>query len=203
MSLISEKKDFKIISNLIPKESSVIDVGCNDGSLLQYLKEKNNINGRGMEIDQDKVQLCLSKGISVIEGDADVDLFDYPDNLFDFSILTYALQATKSPKTVLSQLVRISKKSIISFPNFGHWKIGTSLLLNRKMPVSNKLSYSWHETPNLHFCTINDFIDLCEEIDINIEIKANLKNYKLSKYTGKNFFDSYFSEAGLFLISKR
>ena len=203
MSLISEKKDFKIISDLIPNGSSVIDVGCNDGSLLQYLNEENNINGRGMEIDQDKVQLCLSKGISVIEGDADIDLFDYPDNLFDFSILTYALQATKSPKTVLSQLVRISKKSIISFPNFGHWKIGTSLLLNRKMPISNKLSYSWHETPNLHFCTINDFIDLCEEIDINIEIKGNLKTYKLSKYTGKNFFDSYFSEAGLFLISKK
>tara|TARA_B100001175_G_scaffold50648_1_gene39913 strand:+ start:1244 stop:1855 length:612 start_codon:yes stop_codon:yes gene_type:complete len=203
MSLISEKKDFKIISDLIPNGSSVIDVGCNDGSLLQYLNEENNINGRGMEIDQDKVQLCLSKGISVIEGDADIDLFDYPDNLFDFSILTYALQATKSPKTVLSQLVRISKKSIISFPNFGHWKIGTSLLLNRKMPISNKLSYSWHETPNLHFCTINDFIDLCEEIDINIEIKANLKTYKLSEYTGKNFFDSYFSEAGLFLISKK
>ena len=109
MSLISEKKDFKIISDLIPNGSSVIDVGCNDGSLLQYLNEENNINGRGMEIDQDKVQLCLSKGISVIEGDADIDLFDYPDNLFDFSILTYALQATKSPKTVLSQLVRISK----------------------------------------------------------------------------------------------
>ncbi len=203
MSLISEKKDFKIISNLIPQGSSVIDIGCNDGSLLQYLKEKNNIDGRGMEIDQNKVQLCLSKGISVIEGDADVDLFDYPDNLFDFSILTYALQATKSPKTVLSQLVRISKKSIISFPNFGHWKIGTSLLLNRKMPVSNKLSYSWHETPNLHFCTINDFIDLCEETNINIEVKADLKNYKLSKYNGKNLFDSYFSEAGLFLISKK
>ena len=203
MSLISEKKDFKIISDLIPNGSSVIDVGCNDGSLLQYLNEENNVNGRGMEIDQDKVQLCLSKGISVIEGDADVDLFDYPDNLFDFSILTYALQATRSPKTVLSQLVRISKKSIISFPNFGHWKIATSLLLNRKMPISNKLSYSWHETPNLHFCTINDFIDLCEEIDINIEIKANLKTYKLSNYTGKKIFDSYFSEAGLFLISKK
>ena len=203
MSLISEKKDFKIIADLIPKESSVIDVGCSDGSLLQYLKEKNNINGRGMEIDQDKVQQCLSKGISVIEGDADTDLFDYPDNLFDFSILTYALQATKSPKTVLTQLVRISKKSIISFLNFGHWSIPLSLLLNRKMPISNKLSYSWHETPNLHFCTINDFIDLCDEIGINIEIKANLKNYKLSNYTRKNLFDSYFSEAGLFLISKK
>ena len=203
MSLISEKKDFKIISDLIPNGSSVIDVGCSDGSLLQYLKEENNIDGRGMEIDQDKVQLCLSKGISVIEGDADVDLFDYPDNLFDFSILTYALQATKSPKTVLSQLVRISRKSIISFPNFGHWSIPLSLFLKRKMPISNKLSYSWHETPNLHFCTINDFIDLCDEIDINIEIKANLKNYKLSNYTGKNLFDSYFSEAGLFLISKK
>ena len=203
MSLISEKKDFKIIADLIPKGSSVIDVGCSDGSLLQYLKDKNNINGRGMEIDQDKVQQCLSKGISVIEGDADTDLFDYPDNLFDFSILTYALQATKSPKTVLTQLVRISKKSIISFPNFSHWSIPLSLLINRKMPISNKLSYSWHETPNLHFCTINDFIDLCDEIGINIEIKANLKNYKLSNYTRKNLFDSYFSEAGLFLISKK
>ena len=203
MSLINEKKDFKIIADLIPANSSVIDVGCNDGSLLEFLKEEKDINGRGMEIDQQKVQLCLSKGISVIEGDADLDLYDYPDNLFDYSILTYTLQATKSPKNVLSELVRISSKAIISFPNFGHWKIATSLLIKRKMPISKKLSYSWHETPNLHFCTINDFIDLCEEIDINIEIKANLKTYKLSEYTGKNFFDSYFSEAGLFLISKK
>ena len=169
MSLINQKKDFKIISDLIPNGSTVIDVGCNDGSLLEYLNKEKNIEGRGMEIDQEKVRLCLSKGISVVEGDADLDLFDYPDDLFDFSILTYTLQATKSPKTVLTQLVRISKKSIISFPNFGHWLIGTSLLFKRKMPVSNRLSYSWHETPNLHFCTINDFIDLCEETNIKIE----------------------------------
>jgi methionine biosynthesis protein MetW len=203
MSLINEKKEFKIIYSIITNGSSVIDVGCNDGSLIQYLEEKNNIDGRGMEIDQEKVQSCLSKGISVIEGDADIDLFDYPENLFDFSILTYTLQATKRPKTVLSQLVRISRKSIISFPNFGHWRIGTSLLINRKMPVSRKLSYSWHETPNLHFSTINDFIDLCEETNIKIEMKADLKNYKLSKFKGKNLFDSYFSEAGLFLVSKK
>ena len=140
MSLINKKKEFKIISDVITSKSNIIDIGCSDGSLIEYLKLNNNIVARGMEIDQSKIRICLSKGISVVEGDADTDLFDYPDNLFDFSILTYALQATKNPKTVLSQLVRISKKSIISFPNFGHWKIGTSLLLNRKMPISNKLS---------------------------------------------------------------
>jgi methionine biosynthesis protein MetW len=202
MSLINEKKDFKIIADLIPAKSSVIDVGCNDGSLLEFLKEEKDINGRGMEIDQQKVQLCLSKGISVIEGDADLDLYDYPDNLFDYSILTYTLQATKSPKNVLSELVRISSKAIISFPNFGHWKIATSLLINRKMPISEKLSYSWHETPNLHFCTINDFIDLCEEAGIRIEKQANLKTNRLNKFYGKNLLNSYFNEVGLFLVSK-
>ena len=202
MSLINEKKDFKIIADLIPANSSVIDVGCNDGSLLEFLKEEKDINGRGMEIDQQKVQLCLSKGISVIEGDADLDLYDYPDNLFDYSILTYTLQATKSPKNVLSELVRISSKAIISFPNFGHWKIATSLLINRKMPISKKLSYSWHETPNLHFCTINDFIDLCEEAGIRIEKQANLKTSRLNKFYGKNLLNSYFNEVGLFLVSK-
>ena len=202
MSLINEKKDFKIIADLIPAKSSVIDVGCNDGSLLEFLKEEKDIDGRGMEIDQQKVQLCLSKGISVIEGDADLDLYDYPDNLFDYSILTYTLQATKSPKNVLSELVRISSKAIISFPNFGHWKIATSLLLKRKMPISEKLSYSWHETPNLHFCTINDFIDLCDEVGIRIEKQANLKANKLNKFNGKNPLNSYFNEVGLFLVSK-
>ncbi len=202
MSLINEKKDFKIIADLIPAKSSVIDVGCNDGSLLEFLKEEKDIDGRGMEIDQQKVQLCLSKGISVIEGDADLDLYDYPDNLFDYSILTYTLQATKSPKNVLSELVRISSKAIISFPNFGHWKIATSLLINRKMPISEKLSYSWHETPNLHFCTINDFIDLCEEAGIRIEKQANLKTNRLNEFYGKNLLNSYFNEVGLFLVSK-
>ena len=202
MSLINEKKDFKIIADLIPANSSVIDVGCNDGSLLEFLKDEKDINGRGMEIDQQKVQLCLSKGISVIEGDADLDLYDYPDNLFDYSILTYTLQATKSPKNVLSELVRISSKAIISFPNFGHWKIASSLLIKRKMPISEKLSYSWHETPNLHFCTINDFIDLCDEAGIRIEKQANLETNKLNKFNGKNLLNSYFNEVGLFLVSK-
>lgn len=203
MSLINKNKDFEIIAGLIPNGSSIIDVGCNDGSLIEFLSENNNVNARGMEIDQKKVKKCLSKGISVVEGDADSDLYDYPDNLFDYSILTYTLQATKNPKNVIQQLVRIADKAIISFPNFGHWSIGLSLLLNRKMPVSKNLSYSWYETPNLHFCTINDFIDLCDELNLNIEMKANLKTHKLRKFTGRNLMDSYFSEAELFLVSKK
>lgn len=203
MSLFVDNKDFDIISRLIPSKSKVIDVGCNDGSLIQYLVKNNDVKARGMEIDQSKVRTCLSKGISVVEGDADTDLFDYPDNLFNFSILTYTLQATKNPKVVLKQLVRVAEKAIVSFPNFGHWRIAKSLFLSRKMPVNSNLDYSWYETPNLHFCTINDFIDLCEDLNIEIEIKANLNDYKLEKFNGKSLIDSYFSESGLFLISKK
>ena len=148
MSLINRNKEFEIIADLIPQGSTIIDVGCSDGSLIEFLTEHNNVKARGMEIDQKKVKKCLSKGISVVEGDADSDLYNYPANLFNYSILTYTLQATKNPKNVLQQLVRISEKAIISFPNFGHWSIGLSLLFNRKMPVSKNLSYSWYETPN-------------------------------------------------------
>ena len=155
-----------------------------------------------MEIDQSKIRTCLSKGISVVEGDADTDLFDYPDNLFDYSILTYTLQATKNPKVVLEQLVRIASKAIVSFPNFGHWSIATSLFFNREMPVNSTLDYSWYETPNLHFCTINDFINLCEGLSIKIEKKADLRKSVFKEFKGKSLYDSYFSESGLFLISK-
>ena len=203
MSLFNTDKDFNVISNLIPSGSNIIDVGCGDGSLLDYLDKNKNINGRGLEIDQDKIRECLAKGISVMQGDADIDLVDYPDKSFDYSILTYTLQATKKPKEVLEELVRISDKAIVSFPNFGYWKIRLNLLLNGTMPVSNNLSYSWYETPNLHFCTINDFIDLCDELNLNIEMKANLKTHKLRKFTGRNLMDSYFSEAELFLVSKK
>ena len=156
-----------------------------------------------MEIDQSKIRICLSKGISVVEGDADTDLFDYPDNLFDYSILTYTLQATKNPKVVLEQLVRIAGKAIVSFPNFGHWSIAMSLFFNREMPVNNTLDYSWYETPNLHFCTINDFINLCDGLNIKIEKKADLRKSVFKEFKGKSLYDSYFSESGLFLISKK
>tara|TARA_B100000035_G_scaffold124895_1_gene106330 strand:+ start:3294 stop:3905 length:612 start_codon:yes stop_codon:yes gene_type:complete len=203
MSLINKTKEFEIISNIITPNSSIIDIGCNDGSLIEYLKSNKNVNARGMEIDQSKVRTCLAKGISVVEGDADTDLFDYPDDLFDYSILTYTLQATKNPKIVLEQLVRIAQKAIVSFPNFGHWSIATSLFFNREMPVNSKLDYSWYETPNLHFCTINDFINLCDGLNIKIEKKADLRKLKFEEFKGKSLYDSYFSDSGLFLISKK
>ena len=203
MSLFNTDRDFSIISKMIPSTSKIIDVGCGDGSLLNYLIKKKNIDGRGLEIDQDKIRECLARGISVIQGDADIDLIDYPDKSFDYSILTYTLQATKRPKKVLEELVRISNKAIVSFPNFGYWKIRMSLLLNGKMPVSNELSYSWYETPNLHFCTINDFIDLCEATDIKIEKKVNLKKNVIQNYNNKGWFENFFSDSGMFLISKK
>ena len=203
MSLINKTKEFEIISNIITPNSSIIDIGCNDGSLIEYLKSNKNVNARGMEIDQSKVRTCLAKGISVVEGDADTDLFDYPDDLFDYSILTYTLQATKNPKIVLEQLVRIAQKAIVSFPNFGHWSIAASLFFNREMPVNSKLDYSWYETPNLHFCTINDFINLCDGLNIKIEKKADLRKLKFEEFKGKSLYDSYFSDSGLFLISKK
>lgn len=203
MSLINKTKEFEIISNIITPNSSIIDIGCNDGSLIEYLKSNKNVNARGMEIDQSKVRTCLAKGISVVEGDADTDLFDYPDDLFDYSILTYTLQATKNPKIVLEQLVRIAQKAIVSFPNFGHWSIATSLFFNREMPVNSKLDYSWYETPNLHFCTINDFINLCDGLNIKIEKNADLRKLKFEEFKGKSLYDSYFSDSGLFLISKK
>ena len=203
MSLINKKKEFKIISDVITSKSNIIDIGCSDGSLIEYLKLNNNIVARGMEIDQSKIRICLSKGISVVEGDADTDLFDYPDNLFDYSILTYTLQATKNPKVVLEQLVRIAGKAIVSFPNFGHWSIAMSLFFNREMPVNSTLDYSWYETPNLHFCTINDFINLCDLLNIKIEKKSDLRKSVFKEFKGKSLYDSYFSESGLFLISKK
>ena len=149
MSLINEKKDFSIISSLIPERSSVIDIGCNDGSLLEYLEINKKVDGRGMEIDQEKVQLCLSKGISVIEGDADKDLGLYPEKSLDYVILSQTIQATLEPEKILTELTRIGKRVIVSIPNFGFWKVRLDLLVKGKMPITSKLNSTWFETEKM------------------------------------------------------
>lgn len=157
------RPDLAAIAEAIPQGSRVLDIGCGDGALLEHLATTKNVDGRGLELSQPNVNACVARGLSVVQGDADTDLGDYPAQIFDVAILSQTIQATRSPKTVLEQLLRIGKLTAVSFPNFGHWRIRLSLLANGRMPQTKALGYSWHQTPNIHLCTIADFVALTEE----------------------------------------
>jgi methionine biosynthesis protein MetW len=163
------RKDLLLIADMIPRGSRVLDVGCGDGALLQLLAEQKNVDARGIELSQRGVNKCVAKGLSVIQGDADADLCDYPDNAFDYVILSQTLQATRHPKIVMEQMLRIGRHAIVSFPNFGHWKLRIQLLLFGKMPMTGILSNPWYDTPNIHFCTIRDFAELTELVGARID----------------------------------
>ncbi len=165
----SPRVDLLLIAEMIETGSRVLDVGCGDGTLLRLLSEVRGVDARGIELSQDGVNKCVAQGLSVIQGDADQDLVAYPDDAFDFVILSRTIQATQHPKTVLEQLLRIGRRSIVSFPNFGHWRIRLDLALNGRMPVSQNLPERWYETPNIHFCTIRDFLDLCRDTNTVVE----------------------------------
>lgn len=149
-----QRVDLEVVANLIPPQSRVLDVGSGDGSLLELLQDTKQVDGRGLELSQRGVNECVARGLSVIQGDADKDLEFYPDKGFDFVVLSQTLQATRNPKLVLDELLRIGNRAIVSFPNFGHWRVRLSLFLNGRMPVTKDLPYSWYDTPNIHFCTI-------------------------------------------------
>jgi methionine biosynthesis protein MetW len=167
-SLIS-RVDLLLVADMIETGARVLDVGCGDGALLKTLIEKRNVDGRGIELSQAGVNSCVAQGLSVIQGDADTDLEAYPDDSFDYVVLSQTLQATRNPRTVLEHLLRIGRRAIVSFPNFGHWRVRTALLFGGRMPVTDNLSYAWYETPNIHFCTIQDFVDLCQTLGADIE----------------------------------
>ena len=154
---------------MVDRGSRVLDVGCGDGDLLELLAETRDVDGRGMEISREKVNACVARGLSVIQGNADRDLDDYPDGAFDFAILSLTIQATLRPKRVLENLLRIGRYAIVSFPNFGHWQVRTRLLLTGRMPVTENLRDPWYATPNAHLCTIKDFAELCREVDARVE----------------------------------
>jgi methionine biosynthesis protein MetW len=161
--------DHLLISEMVEAGSRVLDVGCGDGELLQLLVERKGVDGRGVEIQRDKVNACVAHGLSVIQGDADSDLDNYPDHAFDYVILSLTIQATRQPKTVLQNLLRIGRRAIVSFPNFGHWQIRSRLMLGGRMPLTENLPDLWYLTPNAHLCTIRDFADLCEVVDAEVE----------------------------------
>ena len=195
------KQEFKVISEIIDKNSKVLDVGCGNGDLIKYLQEKTTTNVRGLEISKSSVQNCLSKGLTVIEGNAENDLYQFPKQSFDFVILSQTLQAFLNPEEVLKQLMRVGKKVIITIPNFGYWRIRINLLLKGTMPVTKNLPYAWYNTPNLHMCTIKDFFDFCRERKIKIFKTLSLSNNNLTQITANNLkLKNLTSELGIFLI---
>lgn len=161
--------DLLLVADMIERGTRVLDVGCGDGALLKTLIDNRGVDARGIELSQAGVNSCVAQGLSVIQGDADTDLDAYPDDSFDYVVLSQTLQATRNPRVVLEQLLRIGRRAIVSFPNFGHWRVRASLLFGGRMPVTENLSYAWYETPNIHFCTIRDFVDLCDAIGAKIE----------------------------------
>ena len=157
------KKEFQIISNLIEDNKRVLDVGCGDGTLMKYLKDNKNVDTRGLEISKNKVQICISKGLSVIEGNAEKDLKQFPDLSFDYVILSQTLQAFYTPEKVIDDLLKVANKAIVTIPNFGYWKVRLDLLLKGTMPKTKNLPDEWYNTPNLHMCTIKDFVNFCNQ----------------------------------------
>ena len=197
------KSEYKIIADIIKENTRVLDVGCDDGSLMEFLKINKNTNIRGIEISKEKVQICIAKGLTVIEGNAEFDLKQFPNNSFDYVVLGQTLQAFINPEVVIKELLRVGKKAIITIPNFGHWKVRLNLLSKGTMPITNSLPHSWYNTPNIHMCTIKDFFKFSKTINFKIFKSLALMNKNVSSINSTNLqFKNLFCELGIFLIEK-
>jgi len=197
------KPEYKIITNIIEKNTRVLDVGCDDGTLMEFLKTNKNVDIRGIEISKEKVQICISKGLTVIEGNAEFDLKQFPNDSFDYVVLGQTLQAFINPEIVIKELLRVGKKAIITIPNFGHWKVRLNLLIKGTMPITNSLPNNWYNTPNIHMCTIKDFVKFSKIINFKIFKSLALINKNVSNINSSNLFlKNLFGELGIFLIEK-
>jgi methionine biosynthesis protein MetW len=194
--------DLQIIADMIAEDARVLDVGCGSGALLDYLARYKQVDGRGIELSTQGVNACVSTGLSVVQGDANTDLKDYPDYAFDYVVLSQTLQAMNNPREVLEQLLRIGKRAIISFPNFAHWRVRYQVAINGCMPVSATLPYQWYETPNIHFCTIKDFGILCREMGIKVERSISLDSIgsAVRQVNLAPFLSNLFGEQAVFLL---
>ena len=201
MKNLEMKKEFKVIADLLPNNTKVLDVGCGDGSLMNLLTKEKNIKVRGLELNQENVQDCIRKGLPVIQGNAETELHQFPDKSFDYVVLSQTLQAFYDPEKVLRNLLRIGKSVIISIPNFGYWKVRFKLLFFGKMPVTKTLPNTWYNTPNLHMCTIKDLFNFCDEKNINIKKVVGINENKTSIIKKTNLeMKNLFSKVGIFLI---
>ena len=197
------KTEYKIIIDLIEEKTRVLDVGCDDGALMESLKKNKNVDVRGIEISKDKVQTCVSKGLTVIEGNAELDLKQFPNDSFDYVVLGQTLQAFVNPEIVIKELLRVGKKAIITIPNFGHWKVRLNLLIKGTMPITESLPNDWYNTPNIHMCTIKDFVKFSKIINFKIFKSLALTNKNISNITNSNlFYKNLFAKLGIFLIEK-
>ena len=197
------KPEYKIITNIIEKNSRVLDVGCDDGTLMEFLKISKNVDIRGIEISKEKVQICISKGLTVIEGNAEFDLKQFPNDSFDYVVLGQTLQAFINPEIVIKELLRVGKKAIVTIPNFGHWKVRLNLLIKGTMPITNSLPNDWYNTPNIHMCTIKDFVKFSKIINFKMFKSLALIDKNVSNINSSNLFlKNLFGELGIFLIEK-
>ena len=197
------KNEFKVIADLIEKDKKVLDVGCADGILMKFLKDNKNTNIRGLEISKEKVQECIAKGLTVIEGNAEKDLKQFPDKSFDYVVLSQTLQAFLNPELVLNELLRVGKKAIITIPNFGYWKVRLHLLLKGTMPITKTLPDEWYNTPNIHLCTLKDFVHFSKAKNFKLSKSIALKNNQLSYLKDSNLdFKNLSSNLGIFLIER-
>ena len=195
------KKEFKIISELIENNTRVLDVGCGDGTLIKFLKDNKNVDTRGLEISKNNVQSCISKGLSIIEGNAEKDLHQFSNLSFDYVVLSQTLQAFYNPEKVIDDLLRVANKAIVTIPNFGYWKIRIHLLLKGTMPITENLPNEWYNTPNLHMCSIKDFFNFCNKKKIELYKSIALNGENTSTINKGNInIKNLSSELGIFLI---
>ncbi|MDO8421007.1 MAG: methionine biosynthesis protein MetW [Parvibaculum sp.] len=195
--------DLALIAEMIEPNARVLDVGCGDGDLLELLARTKNVDGRGIELSQEGVNASVTRGLSVIQGDADADLSDYPDNAFDYVILSQTIQATRNPRDVLLQMKRIGRRLVVSIPNFGHWRVRLQLLWSGEMPRTRSLDHNWYDTPNIHLCTVRDFVLLCEALDLRIDDAVSVIGNRAKRVGRPGSIDNLTAETAVLLMSRK